>query len=44
MRYKLFALAAEVTTDIVAPDQGDERAGKSTPRQWNVAVAPSLSF
>jgi hypothetical protein len=44
MRYKLFALAAEAVFDIVPPEDAHKDAGKSTPRQWTINAAPSLSF
>jgi hypothetical protein len=44
MRYKLFALAAEAMIDLVPPEDASKHAGKSTPRQWTINAAPSLSF
>lgn len=43
-RYELFALAAELGIDLVAPGKADPAAGAKLPRQWSMHVAPGLSF
>jgi hypothetical protein len=44
VRYRMFALASEFMFDLRKPHDADASAGRSTPRQWTVNVAPSLSF
>lgn len=44
MRYKLFSLAGEFMFDLLAPDSADKSAGRNTPRQWTVNLAPGLTF
>lgn len=44
LRYKLFSLAGEFMFDLVRPHNADKTAGRDTPRQWSVNVAPGLSF
>jgi hypothetical protein len=44
LRYKLFALAAEFMFDLVKPHTADDSAGRNTPRQWTVNVAPGMTF
>jgi hypothetical protein len=44
LRYRLFAFAAEASVDLVRPDRADSDLPSSTPRQWSVTLAPSLSF
>jgi hypothetical protein len=44
MRYKLFSLAAEMIIDLVQPHKADAAAGRNTPIQWTLNVAPGLSF
>ena len=41
LRYGLFALSAELMFDLMQPRAED---GLRTPRQWNVNVAPAVSF
>ena len=41
LRYGLFALSAELMFDLMQPRAED---GLHTPRQWNVNVAPAVSF
>jgi hypothetical protein len=44
MRYELFTLAAEFMFDLVKPHDADSSAGRSTPRQWTLNVAPGMTF
>jgi hypothetical protein len=44
LRYRLFAVAAEASVDLVRPDRADRDVPSGTRRQWSLTLAPSLSF
>jgi hypothetical protein len=44
LRYRLLAVAAEASIDLLRPDRADADVPSNTPRQWGLQLAPSLSF
>jgi hypothetical protein len=44
LRYRRFALAAAVLTDLSRPRLGDRGKGERGARQWTMSLAPAVSF